>query len=62
MTVTEAADYLRISRRQVFYLIERGLPTVRLGTKTVRLCTNDVDRWVRESHTMPLSSERDSVG
>lgn len=62
MTVTEAADYLRISRRQVFYLIERGLPTVRLGTKTVRLCTSDVDRWVRESHAMPLSSERDSVG
>jgi excisionase family DNA binding protein len=34
MTVADAADFLAVSRRQVYLLVERGdLPTVRVGTR-----------------------------
>jgi excisionase family DNA binding protein len=34
MTVADAAEFLAVSRRQVYLLVERGeLPTVRVGTR-----------------------------
>jgi excisionase family DNA binding protein len=34
MTVDEAARFLSVSRRQLYYLLEReGLPAVRVGTR-----------------------------
>jgi excisionase family DNA binding protein len=34
MTVSEAARFLNVSRRQLYYLLEReGLPAVRVGAR-----------------------------
>lgn len=34
LTVSEAASFLNVSRRQLYYLLEReGLPAVRVGTR-----------------------------
>ena len=34
MTVSEAATFLNVSRRQLYYLLEReGLPAVRVGAR-----------------------------
>lgn len=48
MTIDEAADFLRISRRQVYNLIDRReLPVVRVGSR-IRI---DIERWLAERRT-----------
>lgn len=49
MTVADAADFLAVSRRQVYVLLERGeLPAVRVGTR-IRLIPAELDAYL-ENH------------
>jgi excisionase family DNA binding protein len=49
MTVAEAARFLNVSRRQLYYLLEReGLPAVRVGAR-LRFSPNDLEEFL-ESH------------
>jgi excisionase family DNA binding protein len=49
LTVADAAEFLAISRRQVYVLLERGeLPAVRVGTR-LRLIPADVRAYL-EGH------------
>jgi excisionase family DNA binding protein len=46
MTVADAADFLAVSRRQVYVLLERGeLPAVRVGTR-IRLIPTELDAYL----------------
>jgi excisionase family DNA binding protein len=46
LTVADTADFLAISRRQVYVLLERGeLPAVRVGTR-LRLIPADVRAYL----------------
>lgn len=46
LTVSEAASFLSVSRRQVYLLIERGeLPTVRVGTR-IRLIPEEMRAYL----------------
>ena len=48
LTVGDAADFLAISRRQVYVLLERGeLPAVRVGTR-LRLIPADLRAYLEE--------------
>lgn len=50
MTVDETAEYLRVSRRQVYVLISRGdLPAVLVGSR-VRLDPQDVRDSLRTAN------------
>jgi len=47
LKVTEVADKLKVSKRSVYRYINRGLlPSVRLGTKTIRVSTEDLATFV----------------
>ena len=48
MTVADAADFLAISRRQVYVLLERGeLPAVRVGTR-IRLIPSELVAYLEQ--------------
>jgi excisionase family DNA binding protein len=48
LTVADAADFLAISRRQVYILLERGeLPAVRVGTR-LRLIPSDLRAYLED--------------
>jgi excisionase family DNA binding protein len=48
MTVADAADFLAISRRQVYVLLERGeLPAVRVGTR-IRLIPAELTAYLEQ--------------
>jgi excisionase family DNA binding protein len=48
MTVADAADFLAISRRQVYVLLERGeLPAVRVGTR-IRLIPAELGAYLEQ--------------
>jgi excisionase family DNA binding protein len=48
LTVADAAEFLAISRRQVYVLLERGeLPAVRVGTR-LRLIPADLRVYLEE--------------
>jgi excisionase family DNA binding protein len=44
LTVKEIAKYLNISIRQVYRLIESGMPHRKVG-KHYRFCKQDIDNW-----------------
>lgn len=44
-TPAECAERLRISRRQVFYLIQAGMPSRKVGSSR-RLVAEEVDAWL----------------
>jgi prophage regulatory protein len=55
MTVTllrpeQAAERIGVSRRTLFNLMKAGrfVEPVRLGTRTVRFASTDVDTWIAE--------------
>jgi excisionase family DNA binding protein len=48
LTVQDVAKRLAISRRGVYYLLERGLPSLRLGKKTLRFDPQAIDAWLAE--------------
>jgi excisionase family DNA binding protein len=49
LTMTDAAELLRCSPRQVQYLIARqGLPVVYLGTRQRRIPRVGLERWIAE--------------
>ena len=48
-TVDDAARFLSVSRRQLYYLLEReGLPAVRVGTR-LRFSPSELERYL-EGH------------
>lgn len=48
LTVDEAAEYLRVSRRQVYNLVRAGdLPAVRVGQR-LRIRPDDVDAYLEQ--------------
>lgn len=52
MTVTEAAKFLNVSRRQLYYLLEReGLPAVRVGAR-LRFSLAELEEFL-ERHREP---------
>jgi len=52
LTVTEAAKFLNVSRRQVYYLLEReGLPAVRVGAR-LRFSFTELEEFL-EHHREP---------
>jgi excisionase family DNA binding protein len=53
LTVSQLAEYLQISRRQVYVLIERDLPFVRVG-RCIRFIPADVEAWLRKQSKEPI--------
>jgi excisionase family DNA binding protein len=46
MTVDDAARFLSVSRRQLYYLLEReGLPAVRVGTR-LRFSPSELEQYL----------------
>jgi excisionase family DNA binding protein len=45
------ASRLVVSRRQVYRLIDRGLPAIRLGSRSLRFDPEAVDRWLADRST-----------
>jgi predicted DNA-binding transcriptional regulator AlpA len=46
LTVDQAADWLGVSRAQMFeYINKRGLPVIRLSERVVRFDPNSMYRW-----------------
>jgi excisionase family DNA binding protein len=55
MTVGAAAEFLSVSRRQVYLLVERGeLPTVRVGTR-IRFIPNELRDYLKRHREGPGS-------
>jgi len=47
LTVPEAAKYLRMSRAQVYFLIQqRKIPHIRLSERRVVIRVSDLEKWV----------------
>jgi excisionase family DNA binding protein len=46
LTVKEVAEYLGVSVRQVYRLIEKKLPSLRVG-KYHRFKASDIDSWIK---------------
>lgn len=47
---TEVAERLGVSRRQVYYLIERGdLPSVTIGERRVCVDENDLEEYIENN-------------
>lgn len=54
--VKEAADFLRISRRSLFYLISNGrLQTVKLSPRTTRISLKELQRLTEATFVAPAS-------
>jgi excisionase family DNA binding protein len=52
MTVSEAAKFLNVSRRQLYYLLEReGLPALRVGAR-LRFSPSELEDYL-ERHREP---------
>jgi excisionase family DNA binding protein len=45
LTISDVEKLLRVSRRTVYNLIDRGLPTMKLG-KSIRIHPADYRRWL----------------
>lgn len=46
LTVRELASYLGVSIRQIYRLIDNGMPSLRVG-KYHRFNKDDIDRWTK---------------
>lgn len=56
LTIKEAADFLRISRRSLFYLISNGrLQTVKLSPRTTRISLKELQRLTEATFVAPAS-------
>ena len=56
LTIMEAADFLRISRRSLFYLISNGrLQTVKLSPRTTRISLKELQRLTEATFVAPAS-------
>ncbi|MBQ7461347.1 MAG: helix-turn-helix domain-containing protein [Bacteroidaceae bacterium] len=54
LTIKEAADFLRISRRSLFYLISNGrLQTVKLSPRTTRISLKELQRLTEATFVVP---------
>lgn len=49
LTVPELAEFLKVSRAQVYNLINKGLPVFKVGSNT-RFKINDVMDWLEEQN------------
>ncbi len=57
LTIKEAADFLRISRRSLFYLISNGrLQAVRLSPRMTRISLDELQRLTEATFVAPASS------
>ncbi|MBQ6193113.1 MAG: helix-turn-helix domain-containing protein [Prevotella sp.] len=57
LTIKEAADFLRISRRSLFYLISNGrLQTVKLSPRMTRISLKELQRLTEATFIAPVSS------
>jgi len=57
----EIADYLQLTRRAVYHLIETGrLPVFRLGTSRVHARQETLDRYIREQEQRNSSGAANS--
>ena len=56
LTIREAADFLRISRRSLFYLISNGrLRAVKLSPRTTRISLKELQRLTEATFVAPAS-------
>ena len=56
LTIKEAADFLRISRRSLFYLISNGrLQTIKLSPRTTRISLKELQRLTEATFVAPAS-------
>jgi excisionase family DNA binding protein len=56
MTVTEVADYLRLSKSQVYAMIsQRKLPCIRISERRVVVSEKDLLEWVQKQRGMEPS-------
>ena len=56
LTIKEAADFLRISRRSLFYLISNGrLQTVKLSPRMTRISLKELQRLTESTFVAPAS-------
>ena len=49
LTVPELAEFLKVSRAQVYNLINKGLPVLKVGSNT-RFDVSDVMAWLKEQN------------
>ena len=47
LTVKEVASYLGVSIRQIYRLIDNGMPSLRVG-KYHRFNKDDIDKWTKK--------------
>ena len=60
LTIPEVAEYLKISKSKMYYLVQRGtIPHVRIG-RNVRIRKVDLDQWIEEKVTHNLFSKQKS--
>jgi excisionase family DNA binding protein len=53
LTVVDAARFLNVSRRQLYYLLEReGLPAVRVGTR-LRFSPAELEEYLQRHREEP---------
>jgi excisionase family DNA binding protein len=50
LTIPEAAEYLRLTEKALRQVIHRGdgPPLIRLGVRTIRILSSDLETWVME--------------
>jgi excisionase family DNA binding protein len=52
LTPDEVAEFLRVSRRKINYLVAaKALPFVRIGRRVVRFKRHAVTKWLQEQNT-----------
>ena len=52
-TVPEVADYLKISKAKIYYLVQREeIPHVRIG-RNVRIQETDLKKWIEKRTYQP---------
>ena len=48
LTVPETAEYLKLSKSKVYYLVQRNqIPHIKIG-KNVRIRREDLEKWLEE--------------
>ena len=56
MTVSEVADFLRLSERQVYSMVGRKeIPSIRVSKRRVVIAQSDLIRWVQKQKSMEPS-------
>jgi excisionase family DNA binding protein len=56
LTVSEAAQELRIPRTRCYELIQRGeLPAIRIGERSIRLNRRELEKFLLESRRVAAS-------